>query len=186
MTDAFAPAIAALQSELGDVERKARELKSTINVLCRHAGVAEIYPNIESEATGTASIASIRGDTFYGKVINTAAREYLEMRKAANLGPATPREIYDALVSGGFQFEAKTDQIAMVSLRSQLRKNSRTFHKLPTGQYGLLAWYPNAKAAKVSDNDDDETKSAVSEEPTAENESSEAPSNYHEGGASEP
>lgn len=185
MSEAFAPAIAALQSDLADAERKVRELKSTINVLCKHAGVAELYTNIEAENSGP-SITSIRADTFYGKVINTAAREYLEMRKAAGLGPATPREIYDAMVAGGFQFETKSDQVALVSLRSNLRKNSKTFHKLPNGQYGLLSWYPNAKSAKPSGDDDDDEKTAAGLSPTAVNNSSEAPTNNHEDGASEP
>jgi hypothetical protein len=189
MSDAFAPAIAALQGELADVERKARELKSTINVLCKHAGQPELYPNIEAEQSG-ATVTSIKADTFYGKVIGTAAREYLEMRKVANLGPATPREIYDALVQGGYQFETKNEQVALVSLRSNLRKNSRTFHKLPNGQYGLLAWYPNAKPAKATANDQDEdeeadVKAAADTKPAADD-SSEAPVNCQEEGASEP
>ncbi|WP_298189315.1 hypothetical protein [Novosphingobium sp.] len=184
MTDAFAPAIAALQSELSDLERKSKELKGTINVLCKHAGIAEMYPNLSSERNGTA-ITSIRADTFYGKPINTAAREFLEMRKAANLGPATPREIYDALIAGGFQFDTKSDQVALVSLRGNLRKNSKTFHKLPNGQYGLLSWYPNAKPAKNGDDSDNETKSAASSKPAAEDVSDEEPANHHEGGSSD-
>ena len=176
---------------LVDLDRKARELKSTINVLCKHAGVPELFPNLENES-GPIALGAIKADTFYGKVIGTAAREYLEMRKAANQGPASPREIYDALVQGGFQFETKSEQVALVSLRSNLRKNSRTFHKLPNGQYGLLSWYPNAKPAKASNGDDDnendneETKSAAGTKPAAENPSSEAPVNHHEDGASEP
>lgn len=185
MTDAFAPAIAALQSELAEIERKARELKSTINVLCKHAGSAEIYPNIEAEGSGP-TVTSIKADTFYGKVIGAAAREYLEMRKSANLGPASPREIYDALVQGGFQFDTKSEQVSLVSLRSNLRKNSKTFHKLPNGQYGLLSWYPNAKPAKPSDDDEGDTKSAANAKLAAEDVSSEPPINHHEeGGHSE-
>jgi hypothetical protein len=191
MDNAFAPAIAALQAELAELDRKSRELKGTINVLCKHAGQPELYQNIGAEA-GTATVAGIKADTFYGKTIATAAREYLEMRKASNLGPATPREIYEALVEGGYQFEAKSKDIAMVGLRSNLRKNSKTFHRLPNGQYGLLSWYPNAKAAKASaaGNGDDsepeeaETKSAADTRSAAE--SSEAPINDQEGGASEP
>lgn len=185
MTDAFAPAIAALQAELTDLERKARELKGTINVLCKHGGNAELYPNIENEQ-GSTTIGSIKADTFYGKVIGTAAREFLEMRKAAGLGPATPREIYDALVQGGYQFETKNEQVALVSLRSNLRKNSRTFHKLPNGQYGLLSWYPNAKPAKSTDGENGDAKTAADTRPAAENDSSEAPINDQEAGASEP
>jgi hypothetical protein len=196
MDNAFAPAIAALQAELADLDRKSCELKSTINVLCKHAGQPELYANIKSE-TGTATVAGIKADTFYGKVIATAAREYLEMRKASNLGPATPREIYEALVEGGYQFEAKSKDIAMVGLRSNLRKNSKTFHRLPNGQYGMLSWYPNAKAPKagaISNEEEDDTdtedgadtNSATDTESAAENASSEAPINHHEDGASEP
>lgn len=202
MENAFAPAIAALQAELAQLERKSRELKGTINVLCKHAGQPEIYANIEAEA-GAATVAGIKADTFYGKTIATAAREYLDMRKASNLGPATPREIYETLVEGGFVFEAKSKDIAMVSLRNNLRKNSKTFHRLPNGQYGMLSWYPNAKAAKPSasgngDEEDSEeeieaeveadtpadAKSATGTKPAAE--SSEAPAIHQEEGASEP
>ena len=192
MDNAFAPAIAALQAELAELDRKSRELKGTINVLCKHGGQPELYANLATE-TGAATVAGIKADTFYGKTIATAAREYLEMRKATNLGPATPREIYEALIEGGYQFEAKSKDIAMVGLRSNLRKNSKTFHRLPNGQYGLLSWYPNAKAAKPSaaangeddaDSGEAETKPAADTTPAAE--SSEAPINDQEGGASEP
>lgn len=190
MTDAFAPAIAALQGDLRELDRKAREIKNTINVLCKHAGSPEMYPNLASEE-GPAPIGGIKADTFYGKTLATAAREYLDMRKASSQGPATPREIYEALVQGGFQFETKVEANRMVGLRSNLRKNSKTFHRLPNGQYGLLAWYPNAKPAKASsngndDDDDIDTKAAADSSPAADNSSSEAPSNSYEGGASEP
>lgn len=188
MNEKLAPAIEVLKDEIADHERQARELKKLVNVLSKKAGGPELYPNVEAEQA-TTTIASIKADTFYGKVIGTAAREYLEMRKAANLGPATPREIYDALVQGGYQFETKNEQVALVSLRSNLRKNSRTFHKLPNGQYGLLAWYPNAKPAKASaseqDDDEDDTKTAADTGSAAEG-TSEAPVNHHEDGASEP
>ena len=94
------------------------------------------------------------------------------MRKASNLGPATPRQIYEALVEGGYQFEAKSKDIAMVGLRSNLRKNSKTFHRLPNGQYGLLSWYPNAKAAKpnAAGNGDEADEDEETETPTAETE----------------
>jgi len=178
MTDAFAPAIAALQNELRSLEAKIRETKGAINVLCRHAGMAELYQNIEQEIGG-AAIATIKADTFYGKTIGTAAREYLDMRKASGLGPATAKDIFDALKKGGLQFDTANDTNAQISLGNTLRKNSRIFHRLPNGQYGLLAWYPNAKAS----ND----KSAASTEPTAdEASSSDAPNTDQDDGASEP
>jgi hypothetical protein len=96
-------------------------------------------------------LSGIRPDTFYGKKMGTAAREFLEMRRAAQQGPAKPREVFDALKQGGFQFETRDDNIAMVSLRAMLRKNTVMFHKLPNGAYGLRNWYPNAKPQKSED-----------------------------------
>lgn len=78
------------------------------------------------------------------------------MRRALGSGPATPKEIYEAIVAGGFQFEAKTADIAMVGLRALLRKRTAFFHKLPNGTYGLTSWYPDAKKPKSSETDDDE------------------------------
>jgi hypothetical protein len=77
-----------------------------------------------------------------------AMRTYLEMRKNQGLGPASTREIYDALRQGGYQFEAKTPDIAMVGMRALLRTQPNVFHKLPQGTYGLTTWYPDAKKPK--------------------------------------
>src|ERR1700758_823081 len=78
----------------------------------------------------------------------TAIRNYLG---AAGVGPAKPREIYDALRQGGYQFKAKDDDTALVGMRALLRKASTTFLKVPgtTGAYGLRVWYPYAQATKA-------------------------------------
>lgn len=186
MNEAFAPAIAALQGELQEIDKKAREIKGAINTLCRLAGVAEMFVLTDEQAVG--SISNIRADTFYGKTIGGASREYLEMRRAANLGPASTREIFEALVKGGFQFETASDNNSMISLGSTLRKNSKMFHRLPNGQFGLLAWYPNAKPdkpGKETEDNSDDTKTTADKKPTAGNVSNEAPANHDEGGASE-
>ena len=141
------PAIDALEEELVAIERQAEELRNTINMLCQLAGLDPRYADIES-STHMVTAKSIKPDTFYGKKMQTAAREFLEIRKRADLGPAKPRQIFDALTAGGFQFETKDESISLVSLRATLRKNSATFHKLPNGQYGLKTWYPHPKAAK--------------------------------------
>lgn len=72
------------------------------------------------------------------------------MRRAQNLGAATNREIYDLLVTGGYEFDTKSEDIAQKSLRNSLAKNTALFHKLPNGQFGLLSWYPNVKKSKPS------------------------------------
>lgn len=159
-----AAAIEALEARLAEIERKGNALIEVINDLRSEDGLPPRSPlgsgrggSSPSGVTGPA-LHSIKSDTFYGKKMQTAVREYLEMRKAAGDGPATPREIFDALKSGGFQTDAKDDNVALVSLRAMMRKRSHYFHKLPNGKYGLTSWYPNAKVAKAStaaDDDDD-------------------------------
>lgn len=104
------------------------------------------------------AINAIRNDQFYGQPLATAIREFLQMRKAAGGGAASVKEIYDALVRGGFKFEARDDVNAQRGLRQSLTKNSITFHKLPNGNYGLLEWYPNAKPARPDRDEEDEAE----------------------------
>ena len=130
------PAIDALEEELAALDRQAADLRSTINLLCERAGLELRYAATNGPAHAVAA-TSIKPDTFYGKRMQPAAREFLEMRKRGDSGPATPRQIFNALTTGGFQFEAKDETTALVSLRAMLRKNSGTFHKLPNGEYGL-------------------------------------------------
>lgn len=141
------PAIDALEEELAAIENQAAELRNIINMLCQRAGLDPRHADIKGSAQKAAA-TSIKPDTFYGKKMQTAARECLEMRKRADSGPATPRQIFGALTAGGFKFETKDENNSLVSLRSTLRKNSATFHKLPNGEYGLRAWYQNIKAPK--------------------------------------
>src|SRR5690348_16277824 len=75
MNEKFAPAIEVLKEEIADHERQARELKKLVNALAKKAGGPELYANVEADES-TASIGSIKADTFYGKVIGTAASEY--------------------------------------------------------------------------------------------------------------
>jgi hypothetical protein len=70
----------------------------------------------------------------------------LEQRKASGLGAAGLNEIYSAIRDGGYKFESKNEDNAKISVGNNLRKSSSIFHRLPNGQYGLLEWYPLAKA----------------------------------------
>ncbi len=152
-------AIAALERRLADHERKGNEIRRAINVLCEEGGQSPKYADVDTGPGGQGSgtvLTQIKRDSFYGKKQMTAIREYLELRRAQGDGPATPQEILEALKAGGYKFEAKSDVIALVSLRALLRKATTVFHKLPgTRTYGLLSWYPNAKTAKSSDDDDE-------------------------------
>ncbi len=154
MDSVYNPAIDALKKRLEETERKAAEIRNAINMLCEEAGIPAAYSQSSTGAQDRSSPipSQIGNDTFYGKKQQTAIREYLGMRKAQGLGPATPREVYDALVAGGYKFEAKNAETALIGIRALLRKRYLTFHKLPNGTYGLTSWYPNIKVGKSTDN----------------------------------
>lgn len=159
MSNPFQSAIDALEKELAPIERQRNELLTTINVLRAKANLPP-RPDTPSPGGGggqsgeapAATLTTLKNDTFFGKRMGTAAREYLEMRYAAANGtdPATTRQIFDALKAGGFVFETRDDGVAMISLRNMLRKASQTFLKLPNGTYGLRSWYPGARKPKNS------------------------------------
>lgn len=152
-----APALAILEPKLDEIERKGHALRQIINELRgedglppRSPGGGDTLTSSASVGVGAGSLSQIRPDTFYGKKMQTAIREYLEMRKAGGMGPAMPREIYDAITGGGYKFEAKDDTTALVGMRALLRKRSAFFHRLPNGSYGLTNWYPDAKKPKAA------------------------------------
>ncbi len=137
--------IAMLERSIEEAEQKIRALRIAINTICAEAGMPQRYPDVALAGSGGSRLLQIKDDTFYGKKQTPAMREYLEMRKAQNLGPAKPREFFEALKAGGYQFEAKDDETAIVGLRALLRTQPQIFHRLPQGTYGLTEWYPDAK-----------------------------------------
>ena len=142
MSEHIQQTIATLQEQLRKHLEAAAETKRVINSLCRTVGRAPIYADEEQ----IDHPANIRRDQWYGQPLSTAIREYLTMRRSANQGPATVNEIHDALVLGGYEFEAKDDDNAKRGLRVSLTKNTAIFHRLPGGNtFGLIEWYPNAK-----------------------------------------
>jgi hypothetical protein len=147
MSDEILNTIEVLTKRVGAKEEEANKLKKLVNELCQEAGIAVRYPSI-AEANG--SIGAIRSDQFYGQTLTAAIRNYLEQRKASNLGASSVQEIYLAIRDGGYKFETKSEDNAKVSVGNALRKTSSIFHRLPNGQYGLLAWYPSAKAKPES------------------------------------
>jgi len=157
MTDpasAFQPAIDALEKDFADLERQANGLLQSINLLREKAGLPPKPGGWQpmsagGAAAGATASVKLHSDSFTGKKLGSAVREFLEMRKrSGGDAPATSREIFDALKEGGFSSNAKDDPTALVVLRTLLRKNTVTFAKLQNGKYGLRAWYPNLKAPK--------------------------------------
>src|SRR5690348_2112632 len=121
----FQSAIDELEKDLNEAERHANALLSAINVLRAKSGLPPRSPDgggMDGIQSGVSTspgpgptISHIKHDTFFGKRMGTAAREFLEMRKSQGHGPAKAREIFDALRAGGFQFNTKDDSIAIVS-----------------------------------------------------------------------
>jgi hypothetical protein len=160
-----AAVLETLERRLADIERKANALIETINDLRAEDGLSPRSPSggggggvgsASGVGSGNATLMQIKPDTFYAKKMQTAAREYLEMRYASagnRSDPATPKEIFDAITKGGYQFDAKDETVALVSLRALLRKRTAFFHKLPNGTYGLPSWYPDAKKPKATADD---------------------------------
>ncbi len=179
-------AIDALEVRLGELERKANGLIEVINDLRKEDGLGPRPPfgggggDSTRSGAGSHTITQIKPDTFYGKKLQTAVREYLEMRKLQNLGPATPREIYDAITSGGFKFEAKDATTAMIGMRALLRKRTAFFHRLPNNSYGLTSWYPDLKKPKSGEaaQEDQETPATQAETESAKTLSSTKLSKY--------
>ena len=160
MDNSIQSAIEVFKTRVKEKEDELNRLKKAVNDMARDAGLPVIYASIASE--NTVSLTSLRSDQFYGQGLSTAIRMYLEMRKASSLSAASVNEIYEAVKSGGFKFEAKDEENAKTGVRNTLRKNTAQFHRLPNGEYGLLAWYPNAKPAKNGDDQEEEDDKASS------------------------
>lgn len=160
LASAFLPAIEALEKDLADLERQANGLLQSINLLREKAGLPprpggwQTSPG-EGSPHGSGSSVKLHSDTFTGKKLGSAVREYLEMRKrTGGDAPATSREIFDALKEGGFVSGAKDDATGLVVLRTMLRKNTVMFAKLQNGKYGLRSWYPNLRPPKETPTDE--------------------------------
>jgi len=146
--DEMRPGLERFQAKLQSQMEAVRKTKIGINALYEAFELPPPYTDVdESKAATTIS----RGQ-FYGQPLATNVRTILEMRRAANAGPASIAEIHQALVQGGYAFEAKDAENAKAGLRQSLRKNP-IFHRIPSGEWGLLAWYPNAKPDRDDDSD---------------------------------
>ncbi len=151
LDDPLMQAVTLLESQLKKQQRVVMETKRAINAIFLAGGEAPRYSDSDAEETSAPSL-SIQSDQFYGQPLAASIRQILEMRRALKQGPVTVNELYDSLLVGGFKFETKNEDNAKRGLRISLTKNTVTFHKLPNGKFGLLEWYPNAKAAKPKTN----------------------------------
>jgi hypothetical protein len=151
--------IELVQGQIRDLERNLTEKKRMVNSLLGLIGQDPIYASVEPTHTGTV----LRSDEFYGKALTSVVRTILDRRNAAELGAASTDSIYDDMLRGGYQFDAKSDMTAKRSLAISLAKNSYLFHRLPNDDWGLVSWYPNIPT-KTKVNGNKEEKEQPKEE----------------------
>lgn len=138
MEDRLAPAIEALQQQLQTQLNEAAETKKAINAVCRAMGKEPMYRDVMAESVGG---PTLRRDRYYGRPLSTVAQEFLESRREA----CTVEEIYEGLKAGNFDFKSldwggsEKDWVRNLSI--SLAKNTKSFHRLPGGAYGLVSWY---------------------------------------------
>jgi hypothetical protein len=130
--------IARLQAKLKPIEAEAAKLKEGINLICELEGMPPMYVEVKSKPVAQ---TQLRGDEYHNMPQATAITEILERRKSINLAPVTIDEIYDDLISGGFQFtKGKNEAIQKRGLAISMSKN-RKFYKLPNEKWGIKSWY---------------------------------------------
>ncbi len=141
--------IEKLQAKLAELDGQTRKFKIAINGLYTLEGEPVPYPDIEGERPGlNGTSKTIRPDQFYGRPMATVAREILEERKKWGEGAIAPRDLFETMEKGGFEFEGKDDASKLKSLTITLAKNP-AFAKVPnSGHIGLADWYPNSKKEK--------------------------------------
>lgn len=152
--DEAKPAVDRLIAKITDLERQANKLRATVNDILVHGYDAEpLYEIGDPAEAGAAAPASkpfaVRPDQFFNKPFSTCVRELLEERKARDMGPADPRELYELLRQGGYAFDTKNDGDAYRSMMISIGKNTAVFSRLPSGQIGLAEWYGPAVRKRV-------------------------------------
>ena len=153
MSDHLTKTIEDLRLKLQEHETAAIETKRLINQLCAYAKLPLQFQDAELQPSGGG--VAVKRNSFFGRPLTTCVREFLEMRKRAGLGAANIDEIHSALQEGGYDLgtvsaKGETEQKRGVAI--SLAKNTVAFVRLPTGDWGLLEWYPNIKRRKNADN----------------------------------
>lgn len=140
MSEEVLKTIELVQGQIRELEGQLVKKRRIVNDLCPLAGRQPIYPDSDfSDQSGT------RPDEYYGVPLTDAMQRVLEKRR--HLGAASVNDLYDALKAGGYSFKTSNEENAKRGVYGILSKNPGIFHKLPSGLYGLIEWYPEAKRA---------------------------------------
>lgn len=96
--------------------------------------------------------ATIRADAFFGMSVPQAVKKYLGMTGRV---PKSPQDITEALKRGG------QEQASYNNVYTALKRTPGVI-KLPSGEWGLSDWYPNArKRGKGTEDAGEETDDAT-------------------------
>jgi len=123
--------------------------KKFINQLCEFGKLPAMFPDVtenQSSARG-----GIRRNEFYGQPLATCVGQYLEWRNnTGQVKEASLDDIMAALKEGNFDLTtiSKDADGQKRGVAITLGKNTAKFHRLPNGDFGLTAWYPNVKSKK--------------------------------------
>ena len=153
MSDHIRKTLEDLMIKVEEQQKAVIETKKLINQLSAYAKQPIPFQDAELQPSGVA--VTVKRNAYFGRPLTTCVREFLTMRKSAGLGPANIDEIFAALRDGGYDLEtvsAKSESEQKRGVAISVAKNTLAFVKLPTGDWGLLEWYPNIKKRKTADN----------------------------------
>jgi hypothetical protein len=162
MSEHIDKTITSLQEKIKELDGEIVKVKKTINQLLDLDGRLPLYTDADLQVSASGFGINVRRDEFYNKPLATCARMILERRQSANLGAASLDELYEALISGGYDPENKNEGIAKRNVAITLAKNP-AFNRLPNETWGMREWY-GLKAPKKSKENDKVTTDAGSQE----------------------
>jgi hypothetical protein len=148
MSNPYAAAIEDIKKVIASKESEILPLRITLNQLCKLAGLAEEYPDLDARSVGDTALKTAtltwKPDQFVGRPLATCVTEYFEARDAKGMErPATIDEIYEALCQGNYKFEGTTGNVANTKrgIKISLTKNTAQFVKLRDDTFSLKKWY---------------------------------------------
>lgn len=119
---------AAVLRDLRARRAKIDEAIAVIEAMAGESGLGDAGP----------AQTEIRPDTFFNLSVPKAVVKYLGM---TNRTPKAPQDIVSALEQGG---QTQANYMNVYSALKRLRRSGE-MQKLPSGEWGLSDWYPNAK-----------------------------------------
>lgn len=126
-----------IEQMLQDYRRKAADLRAERRVLESLAKRLnyDLTGLDDSEEGAGPKQLSLKSDQFFGMTQTGAVAEFLRLKGK----PATMEEILASLKAGGLEITGKDPKM---NLYTQLLRATKRFVKLPSGEFGLLEWYP--------------------------------------------